>query len=289
MKTFFIISSAFFLSILTYYQPLQSFKYRPPVKLELPFEKIETKKIMESIVLGKKKLTGDQREIKKIVKELNLQHILTPSGLHLSSALLFLKFFPKLFLMILTLGLACFLFFNENLFSLQRNLTLYLTKSFFPLPLDFLFFAIIFLELIFCDWSRFQSLAYSYLFLGTIIIYRNQHYLKLIEKLCLAQLIILSLKAKSISILIFPLNFLTTFLTTLFFPGFLASSLISFLGVEFIGDFLARNFVTYLKFIFNIYETDPFKMNSQFFLCLYLLLKLMRKRKIVANYLWRLT
>lgn len=141
-------------------------------------------------------ITGNQKNMdkgeKKKFKELNLNHLFSPSGLHFSSILFplnpIIKSFPVLNI-ILLLGFIP-LFFTQGLFSLKRSL-LFLNISFFNR--SFLKFStttifVLVFVISFLVGDSFQSFIFSLLFWGIFILekklIRRLIYLFLAQYLC---------------------------------------------------------------------------------------------------------
>ncbi|MBP9674220.1 MAG: hypothetical protein KBD63_03925 [Bacteriovoracaceae bacterium] len=218
-----------------------------------------------SYLLGETK--GLSPQIKTEHKLLNLQHLFTPSGVHLSAFLLlfwpfkkskkFSKFYHGL---ILTLSLLCFClpdFYPLKRIALLRLLTF--IKNLLNIPLSsFTLFIITFsLDFIFGFFAiNPSSFFYSYLFLGIIITLKNQPVFKTILALWGGQIMVSLLQGSTMmlgSLLFSPL--LTFIFTLLFIPmvlslqiGFLTTSSYIFLE-KLVETFVnLTHFFTHLKF-----------------------------------------
>ncbi len=249
------------------------FIYHPPLPFEFQFENSSTGRIINSVILGKKIHGKKLKAFKQTIKDLNLQHLFTPSGIHLSSLLLLLRFFPKQFSQIIISIILGILIYFGNLFSFQRNAGIYLLKSWLQMSTPWSFFIVTFFEFLILDWRRFQSFSFSFLFLGILITYRNASKLYILEKLCLAQLTISCITLNSIGLSIFPINLISSFLMGILFPLFLVAGLLSTAGLEFFGDFLAAQTVSYFAFLQTVFDLDPLKFSPWIPLLLYGILK----------------
>ncbi len=158
-----------------------------------------------------------KKETMKIFKDLNLVHIFTPSGLHFTVLRKFLFLFSALpfFNFILF-----FLFrFYSSFHSIQRITLIYLFKSYFSLESSF--FITFILEFICGNWHTSPlSFAYSYLFLGSIVLT-----VKCRKSIIISTLIISIIVSKNLmSEMLYPLslcfNFPLTALFSLMLPLF---------------------------------------------------------------------
>ena len=82
-----------------------------------PVSSIENCSLERSLILGEKRCI--KPKLKKKLKELSLLHLFTPSGLHLSSILVFGLIHPNLRIFIILLSIFYSFLFTQ-LFALQR-------------------------------------------------------------------------------------------------------------------------------------------------------------------------
>lgn len=127
-------------------------------------------------------MTGDKSKLdkknKKDFKELGLMHLLTPSGLHFSSLIIFFKFFPKKVSVFLVIFFSLPFFWLEKYYSIKRVITFKVTyillgnkienKSYIAFIFTFL------VDILFGNFSDSPlSFTYSFLFWGTIIFHKG--------------------------------------------------------------------------------------------------------------------
>lgn len=213
----------------------------------------------KAIITGTKKNTN--KKLINVFKKYGFIHILTPSGIHLSSALIFFRFISVLEFMLIV-----FLFFYlksfESYHSMERVLIFrFLFKLFKYLPQKFdqtelCFFLTIILSLALGHFSSNPlSFIYSVLFWGTILIFKDEK-LKLFLVLNFTLFFISNLSSANhspISILINPL------MTSIFSSSFPILLLNSFLP-EVLQFNTLINFCLdqILGFILLIDKLDPF-------------------------------
>ena len=209
--------------------------------------------LYKSILTGNKRLL--RKDVLKKFKRFGLLHLLTPSGLHLSS-LLGLVFFLglRIRLIILTVSLVAIIQFKAYL-SLERVLLFQIIATgikFFKLRLSLFFiFLLTFMgSVIIGNFTKSPlSFFYSFLFWGTIILYgKNKRMLPLY--LFLSLLFSNILMSQSTSLLSLFLNPIMTALMTLIFPILFINALLG--GIEFINIFLDCFLTSYTN-IFNFF------------------------------------
>lgn len=186
-------------------------------------KKIKNKSYREFLI---SLVSGEKRGFKKTkeflyFKKASLLHILTPSGIHLSSLTLPLFILiksPLLRLLILFL-LGGFIFSSPHLFSAQRILVFKSMKT-FKLSNITSFYLTFSLFLIF---HGNLSFILSFLFLGLIILNPRKEILPTLYLLFLAQLLICFFFKQDYYPLTFVINPIITLLVSLSFPLYLIS------------------------------------------------------------------
>ncbi|MDD0854410.1 ComEC/Rec2 family competence protein [Halobacteriovorax sp. GB3] len=186
-----------------------------------------SKSFLNAILLGDKK--SFPRALKKKFQNLGLLHLLTPSGLHLSSLILFLSFILRKFtkshrIKNTVIGLCLSsVFFFPKLYSLKRMGIFYLlSKSlgskFQNLDLWYSFLATMLIDLLVGSF-RYSPLSftYSFLFFGSIMALKDKNFL-ILPSLYLGQMIISYFQFESIYLLGPLFGFALTSLFTLLFP-----------------------------------------------------------------------
>lgn len=203
-------------------------------ELKSKFEKPEHAELLLSYVAGEYKKIP--KEIKEAHKILGLNHLFTPSGIHLSA--LFLLFFPFLFWLKKSNRLGHFLFGSllylspfvllptfsaAKRISLLRLLTLWKTLFPWQIPIFALFIGAFVLDIFLGGYSSSPgSWVYSFLFIG--ILFSCEKLPSLFVPLALwgGQLMISFFQQTPLTLVGFFLGFLLTALFTPFFPIYFA-------------------------------------------------------------------
>lgn len=179
-----------------------------------------------SISLYYSLMTGDKRylskESKQNFKDLGLMHLLTPSGLHLSSILIIFKVIPKQIQIYLLFIISLPFFMLEKYYSIKRVLIFKLT--YFVLAKDLKNKSAIAFITTFCAdivLGNFKdsplSFAYSFLFWGTILFHQGS-FLKLNYKLFFNLVVTSFISSSPISMLSLLINSICSSLFTLVYP-----------------------------------------------------------------------
>lgn len=172
-------------------------------------------------------ITGNTQEIskktKEIYKELNLNHLFSPSGLHFTSLLFPLgplyKIIPGLnFLVLFFLTPILFL---PGLFSLRRSLIFldlsFLNRNYFKFSSINVFIAVfIFDFMIGAFYGSLLSLIFSLLFWGIFVL--EKKFIRRISYLALAQYMCICFFPAPFFPLSLPFNLIVSFIFTLIFP-----------------------------------------------------------------------
>lgn len=161
---------------------------------------------------------GISRELKKAIKKFGIIHLLTPSGIHLSSILLFIFLFvKKKFRIIVYFILFILFYFLSGFYSLKRIIYFHLINTFLKNS-RLLFLFTFLLDIILGGYYLSPlSFIFSFLFWG-IIIFHKKSKIDLVMKLFFAQLIISYFFHSEINILALIINPLITSIFSFVFP-----------------------------------------------------------------------
>lgn len=177
--------------------------------------------------LAKAAITGDKscvpKSVLKTIKTFGLMHLLTPSGLHLSSALSALYFFPRLRLFA-CLSLFLGTFFLPGLYSLQRMALFRLVNH--KIRNTHVSFCVTLVGSVLVGNYAASPISFSLsmLFWGTILFHKRGKF-RLILDLYMAQCLVAIAFGQSISPLAIFAGPLVSGLFTLFFPFGLISGI----------------------------------------------------------------
>lgn len=180
-------------------------------------------------------ISGDKRKLKKLlefkkIKNLNLFHLLTPSGLHMAILLIPLKYLPRgVVRSLLLIFFNILLLYIPGFFAAKRVAHLKLWQSILPLKLSspiFLFYFSLTIDLIFSNYIASPvSFSLSYLFLGIFFHQEKTGFKNTFLKLLLAQFIVSYFFQSYFSFGFFIVNLVTTFI----FPPYFLSNILSFI------------------------------------------------------------
>jgi hypothetical protein len=193
-------------------------------------EEKKTRSLLNAYVFGNKK--GLPREVKQLHKDLSLLHLFTPSGLHLTSFLIFFKFIFKRFkhyktfeLLLLLLPFSLESFFSLKRVALYRVLQTKLKFNIYKISTYQYFLLVFIFDFIIGNFSKSPlSYIYSFIFLGIIFSDDSPIRPSLIWSLFGGQLIIAYFQNTPILITGPFFGYFITSLFTLLFPFFLISS-----------------------------------------------------------------
>jgi competence protein ComEC len=206
----------------------------------IPFKQITTKQSFDKTGALKAYCVGDKRslkrKIKKYHKKLYLQHLFTPSGIHLTSIFLILnpllrllkRVSPRIqFFSILGLYLLPYLF--HGFYSMKRISLIRIGKLFFPNASWFAIFLISFLiDFFFGTFNKSPlSFCFSFLFLG--LIFANHQYSgkKLVFSLLTGQVLVSFFWNQPMNLAGALAGQFLTFIFSFFFPIFLIGHLLN--------------------------------------------------------------
>lgn len=216
----------------------------------------------QSLALYEGMMTGNKEKISKkvtsIFKRYGFMHLLTPSGLHLSSLLVLFKFSSILsfiFIIVFFFSLSHYnayhslervLFFNFLYILINRFLKRKWTiEAIFVLT-------IIFSILIGHLSQNPLSFCYSLLFWGTIILYKENP-IKMLLYLNLALVLISAFMNQAVSPLSILVNPFITTMTTSFFPLLVLNYFLpSFLQFNNCIDFILTQYISFIQLIDRI-------------------------------------
>jgi len=226
---------------------------------------IKTQYLSEDVLnIYKSSITGNKKQIertlKKRLKRYGLMHLLTPSGLHLSS-LFFFGYLPELLILLLLTLIFIYITQFESYFSLERvilfklifNIAKYLKVK---IPIEMIFL----ITMIFCTFtnnfiSNPMSYLFSFLFWGTILIYKNQRF-KMILFLNLSLHFSSILFDQEVLVSSLVLNPIFTTLFVFIFPILTLNYFLG--GIGFINFIIEKYLSIYLNTFTLISNYDPF-------------------------------
>ena len=197
----------------------RSFFPTPVVK---NFHSKETKELHKSLITGNK--TALPQDIKMNLKKYGLLHLLTPSGLHLTS-LIFLFSFSRYLEVFVLVTLFCILNFYFNAYDSMTRVIIFrlfykALKIFSPKGnLIFLsFFSTIVISFLMGHYTNNPlSFLYSFIFWGTILTFRKNPIL-LVILLHIVQILIASITQTQIHPLAIVINPILTIVVTSLYP-----------------------------------------------------------------------
>jgi len=230
--------------------------------------------------------------IKKSYQMLNLIHLFSPSGLHLSSALfLFLPFSwmgkkSKQIATLMKLFLLILLFFIPKFYALKRMAFLKIGQILnikFNLNLEplYIFFLVFIIDLTFGTF-KYSPVGFliSFLFIGLLIINNHRAKIVMIFYLIFAQMICSTFLKQPF----YPLSiFFSLFLTSVFvviFPVVIALFILSFIITT--GPLLQVLLITYNSMVYGVSHivslVPPINISNEVILGTLLLISLQKKR-----------
>jgi len=243
-------------------------------------------------------VAGDYRRIPKDVKEahkiLGLNHLFTPSGIHLSA--LFILFFPLMFwlkkknrkghfLFGTLIYMAPFFllptFYAAKRISLLRLLGLWKTISPWEIPFFFLFIAAFIIDFFLGGYSASPgSWVYSFLFLG--ILFSCEKIPKLFIPLALlaGQILVSYFQQTPLTFIGFFLGFILTALFTPFFPIYFAYFWLSPIIPPWWGEFFIEIYLELIFFAAQLAKCSGYYFSSLPLLIIILCLTLSLPRKL---------
>ena len=195
----------------------------------IPFQVKSTHYTKDTYGLYKGFISGNKlslsKKLKTVMKRYGLSHILTPSGIHLSSLLIIFKFIPFLEAFIL-IGLFIYVREFGSYYSIERMI---LFRFIYKIPklnlsLEYSYICTLYLSILIGHFQQSPlSFIYSMLFWGTIIIFRDNPF-KVVIFLNLSLLCVSSITDQAVSPLSLIVNPFFTFIFTLLFPISLVTS-----------------------------------------------------------------
>lgn len=205
-----------------YHQPEQSEILRRLAQKSQPYFQNQTNwSLANALITGNNK--GLTKTDRKAYKELNLNHLFSPSGLHFSSILIPLKPLYKMipgFQWIVVILLTP-LFFLPGLYSLKRSLLFLnlstLNKDLLKISCGFIFISVFVIDFIFGSFDNsILSFIFSLLFWGIFIL--EKKLIRRLVYLTLAQFMCACFMPTVFYPLALPLNMLISLFFTLVFP-----------------------------------------------------------------------
>ena len=245
-------------------------------------ETYSTEALRHSFLCGKKKGLGKKR--KDAYKRLNLLHLFTPSGLHLSSVSLLFnplkKYFP-LIISLIQLGIFSFSLTAMGLNSIHRLAKLKMmgtVLSYFKIRIDYfyLFLMVFTYEFLLGNYKNSPlSFAYSFLFIGIVFTSFKRSYLDFSLALFAGQIMAAVVGIQKVNLLSFFVSFvITAFFGPLFFLIVLE---VIFERIDFlisVNDFLISSFDQLILWISEfIKSSDHHPGYGLFFVVIFFILK----------------
>jgi competence protein ComEC len=236
-------------------------------KTYIPFNVSNDSYEKDSYALYKAISTGNKIGLKKdiihIFKKYGFIHLLTPSGIHLSS-ILFLFKFSVLF----ELGslILCFFLISkyQSYFSLERVIMFRISQNLIKISpiknfsIETYFVMTLVLSFIFGHYTEsHMSYIYSAIFWGTIIIFRKNKF-KLILYLNISLFFISSLNSQETSPLSILINPIITGIISAVFPALFINQIIpKLISPDFLINYFFKFFIKLIKLLNSI---DPFPL-----------------------------
>ncbi len=265
--------------------PMQnSFHFKQKNKLKLLVNELEYSKLNYSLYQGI--TTGNSqkipRKLKKKIKQYGFIHLLTPSGLHLSSLLPILRIHSIIRFMSLIIILVLLRTY-DGYDSLIR-VTLFQLVSMKIKHVPFVFILSLFLSILMGQY-RINPLSFNYslLFWGTVILFRK-NYLKLLFFMNISMYFANGITGELASPLSLIVNPLMTSLTTLFFPLLVLNNFMpQFLEFNSLLNFFFDSWIYIFEFFQRI-DTFPKLYFTPVFL-IFFLFALQQKSKILLIFI----
>ena len=246
--------------ILLSYPAKQQYFFKAKTKLAIPHN-IDKKNYSKDVFYIYRAMTsgnkrGLNRKLKTVMKNFGLMHILTPSGIHLSSVLSIFRFTPKISFFFFLI-IFCFIFYSENYLSMERVLLFKLLYKIFSkvglFNIELIFIFCITSSLFMGHFQRSPlSFIYSVAFWGVIVIFRK-HPFKMIIHLNFMLYFVNSFTATSVSALSIFINPLVTSVVSCLFPFlFINAFLPDWIQLNEIVSFIINHLKDFLFFIDKI-------------------------------------
>ena len=216
-------------------------EYRPPVKtIKMQLDRLSQKErvMIQGLVFGQKPRS---KKLKQAIKNLNIYHLFTPSGLHLSSLLWFLALFSLrgiglCLLFPVVIGVDGFFAF-KRVYFIKAICEILRRKSLYPGGY-YVFLFVFLIEFVFRAGINPLSFSYSFLFLGTIYSFRRSSPLVLLTGLYFSQALVASFNENTVHLMAFPLNSVLTFLITMSYPLIILNAIIPIGFAHYLHDFV---------------------------------------------------
>ncbi len=239
---------------ITYIKPKNREESYQLKKLKKNFLNHKNAYVLEAYITGDKKKV--KRSIKKDHKILNLYHLFTPSGIHLSA--LFMIIFPiiklffknKIYYFLISL-FCCIPFFLTGFYSLKRiglfRLLIVFKKNlpkklYHKINMYYIFLLTFIIDFF---WGTYDlspmSFTFSFLFFGSIISQVDKPFTNIFPALWGGQLIAGFFISEPLALLGFPIGFIITGLFSIIFPILFLNYFIPFFNFsEFIINFFLK-------------------------------------------------
>ena len=209
-----------------HYSEMPPRRHTPQKKWTMNHLSPKEKVIIRGFVFGQK---PRKKEFKKAIKNLNIYHLFTPSGLHLSSLLWFFSFLSLK--RVVLFALFPLVVFVDGFFAFKRVYFIKFTREVLGLKKiviegKYLFLFVFLIEFVFRVHLNPLSFTYSFLFLGIIYSLKNSSPLILLAGLWFAQCLVSCFTTESFYLFALPLNSVITILVSFFYPLILINTFI---------------------------------------------------------------
>jgi predicted membrane metal-binding protein len=215
--------------------PSRTYKKRASSPIGKSIKNKTTRLLLKSYVLGEKR--GLSKKIIQDFKALNLMHLFTPSGLHMSSVLLILSFvlkrLPWLQIVLCLLPFGFGGFYAIKRLCLLRLICILNKKLPYKLDIFWLFIIVFSLDFIFGTYSQSpMSFSASFLFLGILFSLKDNNVFTLAWGFFSGQVLLAYFFHEPFTHLGFIPGFILTAIFSLLFPFYLIGLLIPYPGLQ---------------------------------------------------------
>jgi len=243
--------------------PMQQTYSRKYNQTKFPFPVLKKNFSNENWNLYRSIVTGNKKNVNKgtinQLKRYGLIHLLTPSGIHLSSLLILIKFLPFLVILVTILFLFLIQYFDGYM-SMERVLIFKLITSTLAkfeigkINLEGVFLLTMAISFLFGHFQQSSlSLIYSFSFWGTIILFRKSP-LKIILYMNLMLYFISSFTGMEHGLLSLVINPIFTSIMSIFFPILVLNIFLP--DISFVTGFIDNFLSFYTRALNSIHTID---------------------------------
>lgn len=287
---------ALIIFILLIYPTQQSF-FMFKKQRKLPFPSAIASVSEDNLNLYRSVMTGSKQDVNKelinALRYYGLIHLLTPSGIHLSSLGVFIKLltsfhlaFEFVFIFLCLIGLR----FYDGYYSMERVLIFRAISKLIPSLTrhkdgsEYIFIFTILLSLILGHFQKSSlSLIYSMAFWGTIIFYRNNP-IKVLFYMNFMLYFMGSFTGEAHSLLSLIINPIFTIIMSSVFPLLVTNIFLSHFSLDFISKIINNFFNIYSTSIIYLHSIDPLPAISLSTLSLGIFIFLFQFKKIKTSF-----